>query len=74
MSVVGTCADNAAAEGFFGMLKCERINRNQYLDRRESRADVFDYIERFHNPRQRCRMLSRKTNQSLLTQQSVVAG
>ena len=27
MSAVGTCADNAAAESFFGMLKRERVNR-----------------------------------------------
>ncbi len=25
MSAVGSCADNAAAEGFFGMLKRERV-------------------------------------------------
>jgi len=51
MSAVGTCADNAAAESFFGMLKRERVNRRQYRTRAEARADVFDYIERFHNPR-----------------------
>jgi transposase InsO family protein len=27
MSAVGSCADNAAAESFFGVLKCERVNR-----------------------------------------------
>jgi len=74
MSAVGTCADNAAAEGFFGMLKRERVNRQQYQDRREARADIFDYIERFHNPRQRRRMESRKTNESLVTQLSVKTG
>ena len=51
MSRVGSCADNAAAEGFFGLLKRERVNRRQYQTRAEARADVFDYIERFHNPR-----------------------
>jgi len=51
MSAVGTCADNAAAESFFGLLKRERVNRRQYRTRAEARADVFDYIERFHNPR-----------------------
>jgi putative transposase len=74
MSAVGTCADNAAAEGFFGMLKRERVNRQHYQDRREARADIFDYIERFHNPRQRRRMESRKMNESLLTQLSVKTG
>ncbi len=51
MSAVGTCADNAAAESFFGLLKRERVNRRQYRTRAEARSDVFDYIERFHNPR-----------------------
>jgi len=27
MSAVDSCADNAAAEGFLGMLKRERVNR-----------------------------------------------
>src|SRR3569832_528436 len=53
MSAVGSCADNAAAESFFGVLKRERVNRRQYLTRAEARADIFDYIERFHNPRKR---------------------
>jgi putative transposase len=56
MSAVGSCADNAACEGFFGMLKRERVNRRRYQTRTEARADVFDYIERFHNPRRRRRL------------------
>ena len=74
MSAVGTCADNAAAEGFFGMLKRERVNRRVYLDKREARADVFNYIESFHNPRQRRRMESKETQKSHLTKQSVRSG
>jgi transposase InsO family protein len=35
MSTVGSCADNAAAESFFGRLKRERVNRRQYLTRAE---------------------------------------
>jgi len=50
MSAVGSCADNAPAEGFFGMLKRERVNRRCYQSHAEARADVFDYIERFYNP------------------------
>jgi putative transposase len=53
MSRVGSCADNAAAESFFGVLKRERVNRRRYLTRAEARADIFDYIERFHNPRRK---------------------
>lgn len=56
MSRVGSCADNAAAEGFFGLLKRDRVNRRRYATRREARVDVFDYIERFHNPRMRRRL------------------
>ncbi len=53
MSAVGSCADNAAAEGFFGILKRERVNRRRYRTRAEARADVFDYIEVFYNRNRR---------------------
>jgi putative transposase len=56
MSGVGSCADNAVAEGFFGMLKRERVNRRRYCTRAEARADIFDYIECFYNPRMRRRL------------------
>jgi putative transposase len=56
MSAVGSCADNAAAESFFGVLKRERVNRKHYQTRAEARADIFDYSERSHNPRQRRRL------------------
>ncbi len=41
MSAVGHCADNAACEGFFGMLKRERVNHRKYRTRDEARADIF---------------------------------
>lgn len=47
MSVVGSCADNASMEGFFDMLKRERVNWNMYHTRAAARAGVFDYIKRF---------------------------
>ncbi len=56
MSAVGSCADNALVEGFFGMLKRERVNRRRYQTRAEARADIFDYIEGFYNPRMRSRL------------------
>ncbi len=56
MSAVGSCYDNAAAESFFGVLKRERVNRRHYVTGAEARADVFEYIELFYNPRKR-RML-----------------
>ena len=45
--------DNAAMESFFSSLKTERTARRVYRTRDDARADVFDYIERFYNPRRR---------------------
>jgi len=73
MSAVGHCADNAAAEGFFGMLKRERVNRRRYATIAEARQDVFDYIERFHNPRVR-RRIQANDNALPLTQPSAKTG
>lgn len=53
MSRKGNCWDNAAMESFFSTLKIERVNRRRYKTRNEVRADVFDYIERFYNPKRR---------------------
>lgn len=53
MSRKGDCWDNAAMESFFSSLKTERTSRTRYRTRDEARADVFDYIERFYNPRRR---------------------
>jgi len=53
MSRRGECWDNAAMESFFSTLKIERVHRRRYKERDEARADVFDYIERFYNPKRR---------------------
>lgn len=53
MSRRGNCWDNAAMESFFSTLKTERLSRRHYRTRDELRADVFDYIERFYNPKRR---------------------
>jgi len=74
MSGVGSCAGNAAAEGFFGMLKLERANRRRYQTHAEARADIFDYIECFYNPRRRRKLEVLKQKKSNLTQLSVVLG
>ncbi len=74
MSAVGSCDDNAAAESFFGLLKCERVNRRQYRTRAEARADIFDYIERWHNPRQQRRLAVQQQGEKLLTELSVETG
>lgn len=74
MSAVGSCADNASMEGFFGMLKRERVYRRIYQTRAEARADVFDYIERFYNPRCRRRLEVARQQELLLTQPSGETG
>lgn len=74
MSAVGSCADNAAAESFFGVLRRERVNRRQYRTRAEARADIFDYIERWHNSRHRRRLAFQQEGVHLLTQLSVKMG
>ena len=53
MSRRGDVWDNAAMESFFSSLKIERTHRQVYQTRNQARADVFDYIERFYNPRRR---------------------
>lgn len=74
MSGVGSCADNAAVEGFFGLLKRERVTRRQYQTRSEARADIFDYIERFHNRRRRRQLDGLHQDRLALTQPSVETG
>jgi len=49
----GNVWDNAATESFFSSLKTGRTARKVYRTRDETRADVFDYIERSCNPRRR---------------------
>ena len=53
MSRSGNVWDNAAMESFFCSLKTERTARKTYRTRGEAKADVFDYIERFYNPKRR---------------------
>jgi len=74
MSAVGHCGDNAACEGFFGLLKRERVYRTTYPTLDAARADVFEYIERFHNPRMRRRVARQDLRLSTLSQPSVISG
>jgi putative transposase len=53
MSRAGEVWDNSAMESFFSSLKTERTARRVYRSRGQARADVFDYIERFYNPKRR---------------------
>lgn len=53
MSRKGDVWDNSAMESFFSSLKVERVHRKVYRTRNDAKADVFDYVERFYNPRRR---------------------
>ena len=53
MTRSGNVWDNAAMESFFSSLKTERTARKMYRTRDQAKADVFDYIERFYNPKRR---------------------
>jgi putative transposase len=53
MSRSGNVWDNAAMESFFSSLKTERTAHKMYRTRNHAKADVFDYIERFYNPKRR---------------------
>lgn len=49
MSRSGNFWDNAATERFLSLPRTERMAIKTTGPRDEARADVFDYIERFHN-------------------------
>lgn len=57
MSTVGHCGDNAAAEGFFGVSKRERVYSRSDRTHAEVGLVIFDYIERFYNRIVRCRIV-----------------
>ena len=53
MSRRGNCWDNAVAESFFSLPKKERVRRKVYRTHEEAKAELFDYIEMFYNPKRR---------------------
>lgn len=53
MSRKGECLDNAVAESFFGSLKTEWVDDEDYRTRAEARQSVFEYIEVFYNRQRR---------------------
>ena len=53
MSRAGNVWDNAAMERVFSSLKTERTAAKTYRTRAQAKADVFDYIELFYNPKRR---------------------
>lgn len=56
------------------MLKRERTHRVQYHSLNAATADVFDYIERFHNPRMRRRVAKQDQKLLAVTKLSVKTG
>ena len=53
MSRKGECLDNAVAESFFGTLKTELVDHEDYRSHGEARQSLFEYIEVFYNRQRR---------------------
>ncbi len=53
MSREGEVWDNSAMSSLFGSMKTDRMARRAYRSGEQARADVFDYIERFYNQKQK---------------------
>ncbi len=53
MSRKGECLDNAVAESFFGSLKTELVDHEDYLTKAKAKQSLFEYIEIFYNRRRR---------------------
>ncbi len=60
MGAVGTAADNAMMESFWGRLQVELLNRRRWKTRIELASSIHDYIE-FHNTRRRHSALGMRT-------------
>ncbi len=53
MSRKGECLDNAVAESFFGTLKTELTDHEDYLTKAQAKKSIFEYMEVFYNRRRR---------------------
>ena len=53
MSGKGNCYDNAAVETFFKSVKAEMIWRQNWQNRKQVEAALFEYINGFYNPKRR---------------------
>ena len=47
------CLDNAVAESFFGTLKTEWVDDQDYRTKQEAKQSLFEYIEVFYNRQRR---------------------
>jgi len=61
MSRKGECLDNAVAESFFGTLKTELTDDEDYITRNDARQSIFEYIEIFYNRQRRHSFLNYMT-------------
>ena len=61
MSRKGNCYDNAVAESFFGTLKTELTDDEDYRTRDQARQSIFEYIEIFYNRQRRHSFLNYMT-------------
>jgi len=64
MSRKGNCWDNAVSESFFATLKKELVRDRVPETRVAMRAEVFEYIEVFHNRRRAHSLLDYETPDS----------
>lgn len=53
MSRKGDCWDNAVAESFFATIKRELINRAIWINQKNLRSAVYEYVEVFYNRKRR---------------------
>jgi transposase InsO family protein len=53
MGRVGSAADNAMMESFFGTLQLELLDRRRWQTRAELATAIFEWIEGWYNPRRR---------------------
>jgi putative transposase len=53
MSRKGECLDNAVAESFFGTLKTELVDHEDYHTKASAKQSLFEYIEVFYNRRRK---------------------
>jgi Integrase core domain len=60
MGAVGTAADNAMMESFWGRMQVELLNRRRWKTRIELATAIHDYIQ-FHNSRRRHSALGMRT-------------
>lgn len=51
MSRAGSCHDNAVAESFFATIKKRIIKCKIYSAREDAKAEIFNFIEMFYNPK-----------------------